>query len=97
MRNKRQSYLLIVDLARRLPPCISFTLENVFSKWMLLGLLQAINVRVLGQSPNHHHDAEPVLGRGVVVTYVLAETAGERAGIKPGDILLTWTRGNAKG
>ncbi|HLJ86941.1 MAG TPA: CHAT domain-containing protein [Candidatus Angelobacter sp.] len=32
-----------------------------------------------------------------MVTYVLAETAGERAGIKPGDILLTWTRGNAKG
>ncbi|HEY2169406.1 MAG TPA: hypothetical protein VGJ30_07250 [Candidatus Angelobacter sp.] len=39
---------------------------------------------------------EPLKG-GVVVESVTKHTAAEEAGLKEGDILLTWTRGDTKG
>src|SRR5260221_11850714 len=40
---------------------------------------------------------ELALSRGVVVEWVLPNYGADRAGLKPGDILLEWSRGNRRG
>src|SRR5260370_42561945 len=41
--------------------------------------------------------ASRVLERGVTVESVVKGTQADRLGIRPGDILLSWSRGNEKG
>lgn len=41
--------------------------------------------------------ASPNLGPGIVVEWVAKDSAAEKAGLKEGDILLRWSRGENKG
>jgi CHAT domain-containing protein/Tfp pilus assembly protein PilF len=41
--------------------------------------------------------AEPPLKQGIVVDWLTKNSQAERAGVRPGDILLSWTRGEASG
>src|SRR5579859_1694773 len=67
-------------------------LTSVVSLSIVVCLCSAL---VLAQQANPRLDL--VLKRGVIVESLIHDQEGEKAGIRPGDVLLSWSRGDAKG
>jgi CHAT domain-containing protein/tetratricopeptide (TPR) repeat protein len=66
-------------------------LASILSSSVLLCAFSAIPLA------NASAAVEPVLKKGVIVESLIHNQEGEEAGIRPGDVLLAWSRGDAKG
>ena len=60
---------------------------------LVLVLVSFLGQHCFGQAPA----ASPDLRPGIVVERVAKDSAAEKAGIKQGDVLLRWSRGESKG
>ena len=82
-------YAASFDLGRQ-PVKLAITTPAVI---LFLGLIPL----ALSQVPANPERPTLALGRGIIVESVGKNTEAEKAGVQAGDILLDWTRGDAKG
>lgn len=75
--------------------CSSARLLKLQMTIVLLGLLGAGSPPPIIAEPQPAETVE--IGRGVVVEKVARNGEGEKAGVKEGDVLLSWSRGDNKG
>src|SRR5262249_1797955 len=88
----------LCDLAARLWRPFLKELIRVNWRTALVALIVFLGSDCFCQGQNGIPQAAPaVIGNGVVVEWVTKNSAADKAGVRAGDLLLTWTRGKESG